>query len=192
MNPTTARKLGQLAEPLRSRVAQLLAAAGDQVWIVSGRRTMDEQIQLRRAHCGTTWADIWTKRASECHPATAIPGTSLHETGRAVDLGGNLALAEQLGGRLGLATPVPGEAWHFEVSGGSAAYLAGGDFPTPGDIFEGAKDKAGDLLDSLFPDEVLGDVAGGLTKSLGKLAVTSVLLAGGVALIVLGGVRGTK
>jgi hypothetical protein len=46
-----------------------------------GFRSQAEQIVLRRAHC----LDVWTSPPSACHPPTAIPGTSQHEWGLAID-----------------------------------------------------------------------------------------------------------
>lgn len=112
--PTTQGVAG-LAEPLASRVAALLDQSGGKVWIVSGRRSRAEQIELRRQHCGPTEYDIYRKPSSQCSPPTARPGSSRHESGEAVDLGGDLSLAAQLGRALGLHTNVPGEPWHFEV-----------------------------------------------------------------------------
>lgn len=109
--------LAGLAEPLRSLTAQLLAEAAGRVYIRSGRRSTAEQIEIRRKNCGTTQYDIYQKPSSQCSPPTAIPGRSKHETGEAVDLGGDLALAARIGDRLGLHRPVRGENWHFEVRG---------------------------------------------------------------------------
>jgi hypothetical protein len=57
-------------------------------------------------------ADDWVAR----------PGTSMHERGLAVDLGGDLVLAESLIIELGLPihSPLPNEPWHFELLGGRA------------------------------------------------------------------------
>jgi LAS superfamily LD-carboxypeptidase LdcB len=37
------------------------------------------------AHCGTSYYAIYQMPASQCHPPTAPPGTSMHEQGLAVD-----------------------------------------------------------------------------------------------------------
>ena len=50
-----------------------------------GYRSTERQIELRIAHCGPTYYDIWIRPASTCQPPTAVPGRSLHEQGRAVD-----------------------------------------------------------------------------------------------------------
>ena len=164
MNQLTATRLAGLAEPLRSRLGLLLAGTGDRVWIVSGRRSIEEQAQLRRAHCGTSWSDVWRKPANQCSPPTAIPGSSKHESGQAVDLGGDLALAERLGQALGMGTPIESEDWHFEISA-TAHALTGGD---PGGV---VTDKIGDVLDG--PAGVVTDAVG---SALG--ALVEPLLAG--------------
>lgn len=194
MNPATAQKLAGLAEPLRSRIAALLNTAGDQVWIISGRRSTDEQVQLRREHCGTSWSDIWTKPASQCSPPTAIPGRSLHEKGQAVDLGGNLSVAKRLAAQLGLATPVPGEPWHFEVSGDAHQSLTGIGFPDLGDILGGfGVGTAGDIAEGTADAAGIGSGwVDGFVKGLRRVALVGVLLTGGVALVVMGGIRGTQ
>jgi hypothetical protein len=51
-----------------------------------GYRSHARQIQLRKQNCGTTDYDIYQKPSKECKPHTAIPGTSRHESGLAVDL----------------------------------------------------------------------------------------------------------
>jgi len=108
------RTVDDLAEPLRSAVATLLDRAAGRVWIISGFRTRAEQIELRRLHCGPTDYDIYERPAMECRPPTAIPGTSQHERGLAVDLGGDLGLAAYLAPSCRLTLTVPGEPWHFE------------------------------------------------------------------------------
>lgn len=191
MNPSTASRLEQLAEPLRSKVATLLAATGERVWIVSGRRSIEEQVQLRRAHCGTSWADIWRKPAGQCSPPTAIPGQSKHQTGLAVDLGGDLTLASQLAAKLGLGTPVKGEPWHFEPT--TAALALVGDIPGAGAI-----EDVGGAISDVFGGVggavggALGELVEPLLAGLRRITLVGVLLAGGITLVVMGGIRGTK
>jgi LAS superfamily LD-carboxypeptidase LdcB len=50
-----------------------------------GYRDPAEQIALRRAHCGTSYYDIYQAPASSCSPPTARPGYSMHEQGLAID-----------------------------------------------------------------------------------------------------------
>lgn len=48
-------------------------------------RSTRRQVELRRAHCGTTDYDVYEKPSSFCSPPTAKPNRSLHESGLAVD-----------------------------------------------------------------------------------------------------------
>ncbi len=207
MRTSDVAELGELTEPLRDRLAWLLNAAGGAVWIVSGRRTTAEQVDLRRQHCGSSYYDIWQKPASQCSPPTARPGTSQHEVGRAADLGGDLSLAARLARSAGLVEPVKGEPWHFEATGGpssSAAVQAlagtvasgipfGVELPgLPGGV--SIPNPLGGIADAV--EKALGSVLGSLVdpllKGLGRIALVGVLVAGGVGLVVLGGIRGTQ
>lgn len=108
--------------------ALLNAAARDGVALTgSGWRSNAEQIELRRQHCGTTDYDVYQRPPGECSPPTAIPGTSNHETGLAIDFrdGDGVSLSwgspgfEWLtanAGRFGLYN-LPSEPWHWSVDG---------------------------------------------------------------------------
>ena len=120
----TSKDVNALAEPLGSFVRYAIVSArkqGKTITLVSGLRTKDQQIALRRAHCGTSEYDIWEKPASSCSPATARPGTSRHETGNAADLGGDKELAAQLMAPFNVDRRVPGEDWHFQYYGSDAS-----------------------------------------------------------------------
>lgn len=93
-----------------------------------GLRSHEEQIALRRAHCGgDDHHSIWERPAGECSPPTAVPGTSMHELGLAVDFtyrGATIHsqaspafrwLAEN-GPRFGFHN-LPSEPWHWSVNG---------------------------------------------------------------------------
>ena len=106
-----------LNQPLRAGVlfvTQLAPLEGKTITVASGRRTRDEQVALRKSNCGPTDYDIWEKPSRECKPPTAIPGTSRHETGDAVDLSGDKDWAFRKLQRHGFTRPVAGEDWHFE------------------------------------------------------------------------------
>ncbi|MEZ5379924.1 MAG: D-alanyl-D-alanine carboxypeptidase family protein [Acidimicrobiales bacterium] len=104
--------------------AMLAAAAADGVSLDGwGWRSHEAQIELRRAHC----ADIWTTPASACSPPTAIPGTSRHEFGTAIDFHVDTVaigrdsvqfrwLAENAE-RFGYFN-LPSEPWHWSTDGG--------------------------------------------------------------------------
>jgi D-alanyl-D-alanine carboxypeptidase len=97
-----------LADAVRALVRESAGA----VWLVSGWRSSEEQRALWNealARYGTAEAaDDWVAR----------PGTSAHEGGVAVDLGGDLARAVSLVDELGLPLyrPLNHEPWHFELS----------------------------------------------------------------------------
>jgi LAS superfamily LD-carboxypeptidase LdcB len=93
-----------------------------------GLRSHDEQIALRRAHCGgDDHYSIWERPAGECSPPTAVPGTSLHELGLAIDFtyrGTTIAShaspafqwLQENASRFGLYN-LPSEPWHWSVNG---------------------------------------------------------------------------
>lgn len=106
--------VGEGLHPTLARaVALLQQSSGGAVRVSSGFRTGAEQRQLWRsavaAHGDPETADDWVAR----------PGTSMHERGLAVDLSGDIRLAERLVIELGLPLyrPFPHEPWHFEVIG---------------------------------------------------------------------------
>ena len=92
-----------------------------------GYRTAQEQINLRRSHCGTSEWEIWSKPSSSCRPPTARPGRSNHERGLAIDLTNNGRLItsrnsaafqalQRLAPSFGLKN-LPSEPWHWSVDG---------------------------------------------------------------------------
>lgn len=99
--------VNDLAEPLRSIVKKILAESGGKVTLTSGRRSRAEQEVL------------YQRYLSGKGNLAAKPGTSQHETGNAVDFGGDLNLAAQLAAKYGLSATVPGEPWHFSMGNGS-------------------------------------------------------------------------
>ncbi len=114
---------------LAPKLAQLLTDARSAGFDLGGGgyRSHTQQIELRRAHCGTSDYDIWERPASQCSPPTAIPGQSMHEWGLAVDFtaGGALITSradpafkwlEANAARYGL-TNLPSEPWHWSTNG---------------------------------------------------------------------------
>lgn len=95
-----------------------------------GYRSAQDQIWLRRLHCGTSDYDIWQKPSWECSPPTARPGFSLHERGLAIDIRCNGRLLSRYSDpcfawmaehapKVGLYNDVTGrEAWHWSTTGG--------------------------------------------------------------------------
>jgi septal ring factor EnvC (AmiA/AmiB activator) len=65
------------------------AAQGVSLCASSGWRSPEKQIDLRRAHCGTSYYAIYLMPSSQCNPPTARPGTSMHERGLAIDFSCN-------------------------------------------------------------------------------------------------------
>jgi LAS superfamily LD-carboxypeptidase LdcB len=108
--------------------ALLNDAAADGVMLCGGGyRDPQEQIELRMAHCGTSYYAIYEMPASQCSPPTAIPGTSMHEQGLAIDFtcngGGTVSTGDECWDWLqanavgyGLYN-LPGEPWHWSTNG---------------------------------------------------------------------------
>jgi peptidoglycan hydrolase CwlO-like protein len=109
--------------------ALLNAAANDGVSLcaVSGWRSPEKQIELRREHCGSSNYAIYYMPASQCSPPTARPGSSMHERGLAIDFscdgGGAIRYGNSCWDWLaahandyGLYN-LPSEPWHWSTSG---------------------------------------------------------------------------
>lgn len=94
-------------------VQKLLAAARGSLRVVSGWRSPAEQSVL--------WSEALVKYGSPeaADDWVAPPGSSMHERGLAVDLGGDIELAARLVEELGLPLwrPLSNEPWHFELAG---------------------------------------------------------------------------
>jgi hypothetical protein len=112
---------GSVQELLEDADAAGLALCG---W---GWRSGEQQVELRRQHCGGSDYDIWQKPSGSCSPPTARPGLSMHERGLAVDFTcsgsgigshGNSCyrwLARHAGS-YGLYN-LPSEPWHWSTTG---------------------------------------------------------------------------
>ncbi len=100
LEPTFAQKL-----------QAMIAASGGKITIRSGFRSVGEQQSL--------WDAALKKygSASAARKWVAPPGSSNHNKGAAVDLGGDLALAHKLAPRFGLNFPMGHEPWHVEPAG---------------------------------------------------------------------------
>ncbi len=115
----------QVASSIAPQVESLLAAAAADGLLLTGWgfRSADEQIALRRQNCGTTnWA-IYYMDPSQCSPPTAIPGSSNHERGLAIDFRNcstrSTACFTWLAanaGRYGFYN-LPSEPWHWSTTG---------------------------------------------------------------------------
>lgn len=96
---------------LGAAVQRLTVAARGAVHVISGYRSPAHQRALwshaLERHGSAERADDWVAR----------PGTSMHELGFAVDLGGDVELAARLVADLDLPLhrPLANEPWHFEL-----------------------------------------------------------------------------
>ena len=93
-----------------------------------GYRSIESQIRVRRANCGTSDYAIWEMPARQCRPPTARPGLSQHEVGLAIDITYNgrvlrtrdsdvfRALA-RIAPQFGFYN-LPSEPWHWSTTGG--------------------------------------------------------------------------
>ena len=115
---------GSIAENVRG----LYSRAGDQGVPLcgSGYRDPEQQIQLRREHCGTSQYAIYEMPSYQCNPPTARPGASMHEQGLAIDFtcsGGSIvsggscdSYLKSNAGDFGLYN-LPSEIWHYSTNG---------------------------------------------------------------------------
>jgi hypothetical protein len=107
------------------QVRQMIVdAAADGVYLSGGGyRDSAQQIELRKAHCGTSDYAIYQMPSSSCSPPTAIPGTSMHEQGLAIDFDNcsyGTSVYNWLSGHAasyGLYN-LPSESWHWSTTGG--------------------------------------------------------------------------
>jgi hypothetical protein len=120
--PSTSIKVHtSIAAPVTRLIADARAAGIDLDG--SGWRSPNEQIRLRREHCGSSYQDVFLASSSSCSPPTARPGKSLHERGLAIDFH-NCATRTTACYRW-LATNahrygmfnLPSEPWHWSVTG---------------------------------------------------------------------------
>ena len=115
-----------MAASIVTHVRELLAAAkADGLKLCGGGyRDSAGQIAVRKANCGTTPYDIYLKPAKECSPPTAIPGTSMHEKGLAIDFESCSTHATTCftwlakhAATYGVKN-LPSEPWHWSTTGG--------------------------------------------------------------------------
>lgn len=135
-----------LAEPFRSIVQKILDESGGKVTISSGFRSRAEQQRLY---------DLYLSGQGNL---AAKPGHSAHESGMAVDFGGDLELAAKLAAKYGLYQSVAGEPWHF----------------TMGESATGAVPMTGYNLDEegVNPQDVLANRLHSILRIIGQDATT--------------------
>ncbi len=109
-----------IVDQVRSMIS---AAAADGVYLSGGGyRDPQQQIALRQAHCGSSYYAIYQAPSSSCSPPTAIPGTSMHEQGLAIDFdncsygGAVYNWLSANAASYGLYN-LPGESWHWSTNG---------------------------------------------------------------------------
>jgi D-alanyl-D-alanine carboxypeptidase len=117
-----------VAGSIAQNVQGLYSRAGDQGVPLcgSGYRDPEQQIQLRREHCGTSQYAIYEMPSYQCNPPTARPGASMHEQGLAIDFtcsGGSIvsggscdSYLKSNAGDFGLYN-LPSEIWHYSTNG---------------------------------------------------------------------------
>lgn len=89
-----------------------------------GYRSYDEQVALRKKHCGTSEYAIYTMPSGSCNPPTARPGSSMHERGLALDFNSNgksmntsdFNWLKANASKYGLKN-LPSEKWHWSTNG---------------------------------------------------------------------------
>lgn len=94
-----------------AKIQALVKASGGRVTIKSGFRSVERQSALWNAAVAKYGS------AKAARKWVAPPGKSNHNHGKAVDLGGDLALAHKLAKQFGLHAPMSHEPWHFEPVG---------------------------------------------------------------------------
>lgn len=165
-----------LAPAFKAKVDALVAASHGAVTVVSGYRTFQDQVGLRRANgC----PDIMKSPASSCTVRpTAIPGTSQHEKGLAVDFGGDTTLASRLAPQFGLVRTVGDDPNHYEAAGGAIPGVA----QTGGGATQGVVNAVAAVGSSPVD---------GLLSGLQKIVLNGLFMAVGLGLLAAGAYRAT-
>ncbi|MDQ3987136.1 MAG: D-alanyl-D-alanine carboxypeptidase family protein [Actinomycetota bacterium] len=111
--PAVAPATRGLHPSLEVAVRKLIARSQGTIQVVSGWRSPQDQIRL--------WTQALSRYGSPevADDWVARPGSSMHERGLAVDLGGDIDLAVRLIEKfeLPLWRPMAHEPWHFELVG---------------------------------------------------------------------------
>ena len=104
--------------------AMIQAAGADGVYLSGGGyRDSAQQIALRQSHCGSSYYAVYQMPSSSCSPPTAIPGTSMHEQGLAIDFD-NCSYGTSVYNWLSANAAtyglynLPSESWHWSTTGG--------------------------------------------------------------------------
>jgi Mannosyl-glycoprotein endo-beta-N-acetylglucosaminidase/D-alanyl-D-alanine carboxypeptidase len=110
---------------IASQVSALLEAARADGLLLSGSgyRSHQDQIDLRRAHCGSSDYAIYEMPSSRCSPPTARPGASMHERGLAIDFANCADHSTSCWQWLSRHAAIyglfnlPSEPWHWSTTG---------------------------------------------------------------------------
>lgn len=111
---------------IAEKVNRMVSAAAADGVRLSGHsfRNPSEQIALRKSNCGgSDHYTVYVKSPSHCSPATARPGSSMHERGLAIDFescSSTGTACHQWMKRNGAAYGffnLPGEPWHWSTNG---------------------------------------------------------------------------
>lgn len=109
------KDVGELVEPLRSRIFTVIHDANGGLVLVSGHRSPWQQYMLRVERVGAARA---FDRNYPGSPRTAIPYSSQHQKGLAADMGGTaLYWLRDHAAEYGLKRTVASELWHYEAVG---------------------------------------------------------------------------
>ena len=114
-----------VAASIADQLDDLLAAAeADGLTFTGiGYRSHERQIELRRAHCGTSHYAIYEMPSSQCSPPTARPGASMHEQGLAIDFDDCSSRSTRCWQWLNAHAAdyglynLPSESWHWSTTG---------------------------------------------------------------------------
>ena len=110
---------------IAQQLEDLLAAADADGLTLTGTGTgsHERQIELRRAHCGTSHYAIYEMPSSQCSPPTARPGSSMHEQGLAIDFDNCSSRSSTCYQWLNANAAaygffnLPSESWHWSTTG---------------------------------------------------------------------------
>jgi hypothetical protein len=114
---------------IAAQLDKMLGAAEADGFVFTGQgyRDPNQQLAVRRANCGSSDYAVYQEPPNDCHPPTALPGTSMHEQGLAIDFIWNGSLISSHsnaawqwlsahGATYGFYN-LPSEPWHWSVNG---------------------------------------------------------------------------
>jgi LAS superfamily LD-carboxypeptidase LdcB len=114
---------------IAAQLDKMLGAAEADGFVFTGQgyRDPNQQLAVRRANCGSSDYAVYQMPPNDCHPPTALPGTSMHEQGLAIDFIWDGSLISSHGSPAwqwlsGHAATygfynLPSESWHWSVNG---------------------------------------------------------------------------